>query len=135
MKSLIILLLVAIIFFLVWNGRQIKISQPVVITPQVAMEDDGPVSPDVTQRILDKIRIGEIPIDTLSIKHMGDGNYNARFLFFDPKGYKGTQYDVSARVVGGSTEIISRTQVSDGADEWNPAYKGTEPADWTALAV
>ena len=134
MKDLIVLLLLALLVFLVWNGRQTATYAPDA-TPQVGdvtPAGDKPVPPEVTQRILDQIRTGEIPIDTLFIKDLGEGNYSARFLFFNPDGYTGAQYDVTAKVTDGAAEITAQTQVG-GPDEWNPAYRGQDFTPWAAL--
>jgi hypothetical protein len=134
MKDLIVLLLLALLVFLVWNGRQTAAYAPDA-APQVGdvmPADAKPVPPEVTQRILDQIRTGEIPIDTLFIKDLGEGNYSARFLFFNPNGYTGAQYDVTAKVTDGAAEITAKTQVG-GPDEWNPAYRGQDSTPWSAL--
>mgnify|MGYP003349009537 CR=1 FL=1 len=133
MKDLIVLLLLAILIFLVWNGRQTAMYAP-SDAPQVDVTpaSDKPVRPEVTQRILDQIQTDEIPIDTLFIKDLGEGNYSARFMFFNPNGYTGAQYDVTAKLTAASTEITAYTRV-EGPDEWNPAYRGQDFTPWTAL--
>jgi hypothetical protein len=133
MKDLVILLLLALIAFLIWNGRQTA-TYDTAPAPQAPSEpDDAPVAPEVTQKILDQIKTGEIPIETLFIKSLGDGNYSARFMFFNPNGYTGIQYDVTARVTVGGADITGQTVVPPSGDDWNPAYRGKDFTAWNDI--
>jgi hypothetical protein len=125
MKDLIILILVAAVLFLVWNGRQTGRYDAAVTMPQVPT--DAPVSPDVIQVILEKVQQTAAsihPIETLYIKNSGEeGTYDARFMFFNTEGYYGTQYDVKAKVGDdGSVQIISKSETAVVGDAQNPGY-------------
>lgn len=124
MKDLIILVLVAVILFLIWNGRQTARYETPVIEPDVP--SDAPVPPDITQVILEKIQQTartSYPLETLYIKNTGNGGYDARFMFFNTDGYFGTQYDVKANVgEDGSVQILSKTETAITGDAQNPGY-------------
>ena len=124
MEDLIILVLVAIVFFLLWNGRQTVRYE--ATTEQSAIPSEAPVSPDVTQVILEKVQQSSpaiYPLETLYIKNMGKGLYDARFMFFNTDGYYGTQYDVKANVGDdGSVQIVSKTETAITGDAQNPGY-------------
>lgn len=122
MKDLIIVLLVAIILFLIWNGRQEQYSSSPASGP--AAPSDAPVSPDVTQVILEAVqKSAGYPLETLYIKTLGDNTYDARFMFFNTENYFGTQYDIKARVMpNGSVTIISQSETATTGDTDNPAY-------------
>jgi hypothetical protein len=124
MKDLIILILVSIILFLVWNGRQTARYDDTV--QPSAVPSDAPVPPDVTQVILDKVQQSSptsYPLETLYIKNTGKGVYDARFMFFDTNGYFGTQYDVQASVGdGGNVQILSKSETATQGDAQNPGY-------------
>lgn len=129
MKDIVIPVLAAIALFLVWNGKQ------------VAHYDDGGalqgdrVPPDVTQVILEKVQGSDpniVPLETLFINHAGDGVYNSRFMFFNTKGFFGSQYDVQAKVnANGSVQIMSQTE-SARAD-YSRAYKPDQYRPWTSV--
>lgn len=123
MKDLIIVLLVAIILFLIWNGRQVD-QYSGTPAPGPAVPTDAPVSPDVTQVILEAVqKSAGYPLETLYIKTLGDNNYDARFMFFNTENYFGTQYDVKARVSPtGAVTIISQSETATTGDSDNPAY-------------
>jgi len=123
MKDLVLLLLVAIILFLIWNGRQVA-RYGGDAAPGPTGPSDAPVSPDVTQVILEAIqKKAGYPLETLFIKNTGDDTYDARFMFFNTEGYFGTQYDVKARVTPtGAVTIISQSETATTGDSDNPAY-------------
>lgn len=123
MKDLILLLLVAIILFLIWNGRQVaQYSQD--MSPSATGPSDAPISPDVTQVILEAMqKTAGYPLETLYVKNVGDGVYDGRFMFFSTDGYFGTQYDVKARVnPNGSVSILNQSKTAVTGDSDNPAY-------------
>ena len=124
MKDLVILLLVALILFLIWNGRQ-GASYSAEMTPSSLGPSDAPVSPDVTQVIIEQVQKSlraTYPLETLYIKSTGKDTYDARFMFFNTDGYFGTQYDVSARVDGGGAQILSQSETAAIGDTANPGY-------------
>ena len=124
MKDLVILLLVALILFLIWNGRQ---GVGYEASPSPVGSSDAPVSPDVTQVIIEKVQKSlpaTYPLETLYIKSRGDNKYDARFMFFNTEGYYGTQYDVSATVgTDGGVQILSQSETAVTGDAANPGYQ------------
>jgi hypothetical protein len=124
MKDLILTLLVAIVLFLIWNGRQVARYSGASPAPSPVGPSDAPVSPDVTQVILEAIqKTAGYPLETLYIKNVGDDTYDARFMFFNTEKYFGTQYDVKAHLnSNGSVNIISQSETAMTGDSDNPAY-------------
>jgi hypothetical protein len=97
MKDLMILLLVIILAFLVWNSR---VNLSGYVAP-VANNGDAPVPPDVIQAIIEKVQQSkpdEYPLETLFVTPQADGTYTSRFMFFNTRKFLGTQYDVVAKV-------------------------------------
>jgi hypothetical protein len=110
MKDLMILLLVIIVAFLVWNSR-VNLSGYVSPT---ANNGDAPVPPDVIQAIIEKVQQSkpdEYPLETLFVTPQADGSYVSRFMFFNTRKFLGNQYDVVAKVrEDGNVDITSMTQ-------------------------
>lgn len=123
MKDLVLLLLVAIILFLIWNGRQV-VKYTDGASPAPMVPSDAPVSPDVTQVILEAVQKNAgYPLETLYIKSLGDNTYDARFMFFNTENYFGTQYDVKAQIMpNGSVTVLSQSETAKTGDAENPAY-------------
>jgi hypothetical protein len=123
MKDLVILVLVAVIIFLIWNSSSQTTYSP---APSPSVPSDAPVSPDVTQVILEKVQQSSqtiYPLETLYIKNAGKNLYDARFMFFNTDGYYGTQYDVKANVSDdGAVQILSKTETAITGDAQNPGY-------------
>lgn len=109
MEGLVILLLVAIIVFMIWNDRSRYAAQPMA-------SDNGsaPVPADVIQAIIEKIqqtKPDEYPLETLFINAQADGSYTSRFMFYNTRKFLGTQYDVVSRVLSdGNVEIVNISQ-------------------------
>jgi len=126
MRNLVIVILVAIVLFLFWNGRQVvRYAGGASTSPTGASgSSDAPVSPDVTQVIIEALQKKTgYPLETLYIKNVGDDMYDARFMFFNTEGYFGTQYDVKAHLnSNGSVNIISQSETAKTGDTDNPAY-------------
>lgn len=105
-----ILLLIAIIVFLIWNNR-VNLSD--YVAPPVANDGTVPVPPDVIQGIIEKIQQSkpdEYPLETLFITPQADGSYSSRFMFYNTRKFLGTQYDVTAKVrTDGNVDIINIT--------------------------
>jgi hypothetical protein len=120
MKDLIIVILIAIILFLLWNGRRSS------SFGSVGSGQTPPVPIEVTQAILNKVQESkpdEYPIETLFITAQDKGSYNARFMFFNTKHFFGQQYDVNAQISdGGSIEIteLSATSKPDPTVGYKP---------------
>lgn len=125
MKDLIVLLLVAVILFLIWNDRQVVRYSDEASAPPGA-PSSAAVSPDTIQVIIEKVQSGlpsMYPLETLYVKSAGEDTYDARFMFFNTDGYYGTQYDVKARVSGdGVVDIINKTESAITGDSDNPGY-------------
>jgi hypothetical protein len=125
MKDLVILLLVALILFLLWNSRNGD-GYSADMTPASTGPSDAPVSPDVTQVIIEQVaksRSTLYPLETLYIKSLGENTYDARFMFFNTDGYYGTQYDVKAAIgKDGGVQILSQSETAVAGDASNPGY-------------
>jgi hypothetical protein len=112
MKDLVILVLVIIVAFLVWNSR-VNLSG---YTAPVAANDGStaPVPADVTQAILEKVqqtKPDEYPLETLFITPQADGSYATRFMFYNTRKFLGNQYDVIAKIASdGSVSITNMTE-------------------------
>jgi len=129
MKDLVVLILVIMILFFIWNGRQGK-------TSTYAAGDvnlDAPVPPMIVQAIIEKVQSMKpdmAPIDTLFVNIQPDGSYTSRVLFFDTKHFLGTQYDVNAKVnTDGSVDIL---KIGDSATvDPTVGYKPDVYQPWT----
>ena len=110
MKDLMILLLVIIVAFLVWNSR---VNLSGYVAP-AANNGDAPVPPDVIQAIIEKVQQSkpdEYPLETLFVTPQADGSYVSRFMFFNTRKFLGNQYDVVAKVrEDGNVDITSMTE-------------------------
>jgi hypothetical protein len=106
MKDIVILVLVILVLFFLWNGRQEKTSTYAAGDVNLS----APVPPLVVQAIIEKVQSMKpdmAPIDTVFVNIQPDGSYNSRIMFFDTKHFLGTQYDVSAKVEqDGSVNIL-----------------------------
>lgn len=109
MKGLVILLLVAIIVFLLWNDRS-RYAAP----PMASDGGDAPVPADVIQAIIEKVqqtKPDEYPLETLFVNAQADGSYTSRFMFYNTRKFLGAQYDVVSKVLSdGNVEIVNISQ-------------------------
>lgn len=124
MKDLIIVLLLLILTFLVWNNRVVGAAE--FYEQEIANgPSTEPVSPAVTQVILEKVQEGHpdmVPLETLFINHEGDGVYKSRFMFFNSRKFYGTQMDVQAHVgTGGVVKIIKQSETA--RENYSGGYK------------
>jgi hypothetical protein len=107
MKDIVILILVILVLFFLWNGRQGKASTYAAGDVNLS----APVPPLVVQAIIEKVQSMKpdmAPIDTVFVNIQPDGSYKSRIMFFDTKHFLGTQYDVSAKVdQDGSVNILN----------------------------
>ena len=129
MKDIVILVLLAFLIFIMWNGRDTATYAPAPVARAPGPQADEPIDPKFTQQILNQIKTGDIPIETIFIKNLGDGKYSGRFMFFDPKTITGSQYDVDVR--DGSVEKVQR--VTPDSDQMNLGFKGPEYSQWSRL--
>jgi hypothetical protein len=104
MKDIVILVLVLLILFFVWNGRR---------SATYAAGDinlTAPVPPIVVQAIIEKVQSMKpdlAPIDTVFVNIQPDGSYKSRIMFYNTKHFFGTQYDISAKVAeDGSVSVL-----------------------------
>ena len=120
MKDIVILVLVIIVAFLVWNSR-VTVSG---YTAPVA-NTNVPVPADVIQAIIDKVRQSkpdEYPIETLFITPQADGVYTSRFMFYNTRKFLGNQYDVIAKIgADGAVNIQNMTESSK--EDTSTGYK------------
>lgn len=126
MKDAVIGILVLIIGFLLWNGRQAdSYDQEAVLTAER-------VPPDVTQVIIEEVQKQNpdtVPLETLFINHQGDDIYKARFMFFNTRHYFGIQYDVQAKVnLDGSVSLLETRDVA--STDYSKAYKPDLYQSW-----
>lgn len=128
MKDIVILVLVVLAFFFVWNSRQ--------TTSTYAAGDvqlDAPVPPLVVQAIIEKIQSMKpdlAPIDTVFVNIQPDGSYNSRIMFYNTKHFFGTQYDVNAEVsTDGSVNI--RSIGDSAAVDMSLGYKPDKYQPWS----
>ena len=130
MKDLITVVLLLVIAFLVWNGRQTA-----TYAQEPATQTGDRVSPDVTQVIIDAIiatKDDYRPLETLFINHQGEGVYNSRFMFLNTKNYYGEQIDVQARVnQNGSVDILNQTPTAKV--DYSKAYKPDRYESWETV--
>jgi hypothetical protein len=107
MKDFVILVLVALAFIAVLNGR----SASKVSTYAVSdVDPTTPVPPVIIQAIIEKIQSSMpdmSPLETLFVNVQPDGSYNSRHMFYNTKHFYGMQYDVNAKVgQDGSVQIV-----------------------------
>jgi hypothetical protein len=111
MKDVIVLIIAAIVFFLIFNQRQ--------TTSRYAVDDieqGAPVPPNIVQAIIEKVQSVKsdyVPIDTVFVNIQPDGSYKSRMLFYDTKNFLGTQFDVDASV--GSDGSVSIKNLGDSS--------------------
>jgi hypothetical protein len=130
MKDLVILVLVILVLFFLWNGRQ--------GTSTYAAGDvdlSAPVPPMVVQAIIEKVQSMKpdmVPLDTVFVNIQPDGSYKSRIMFFDTKHFFGTQYDVNAKVSeDGSVNILN---IGDSATvDPTSGYKPDKYQPWVDI--
>jgi len=128
MKDLVILVLVILVLFFIWNGRQGK-------TSTYAAGDivlDAPVPPLIVQAIIEKVQSMKpdlAPIDTVFVNIQPDGSYKSRMMFFNTKHFFGTQYDINAKVNDdGSVNILDIGDTN--SVEATAGYKPGKYQEW-----
>jgi hypothetical protein len=132
MKNLVVLALVILILFFIWNKQTPK--------SEYAAGDvnlTAPVPPLIIQAIIEKVQSMKpdmAPIDTLFVNIQPDGSYNSRIMFFDTKHFLGTQYDISAKVnTDGSVDIL---KIGDSSVvDQNYGYKPDKYQTWTEVTA
>jgi hypothetical protein len=107
MKDIVILILVVVVAFLVWNSR-VNLSGYMAPVEQMS---NAPVSPDVIQAIIEKVqqtKPDEYPLETIFVSPQTDGSYSTRLMFFNTRKFSGSQYDIKAKIVAdGSVELLN----------------------------
>jgi len=131
MKDLVILVLVILVLFFLWNGRQEKTSTYAAGDVNLT----APVPPLVVQAIIEKVQSMKpdmAPIDTVFVNIQPDGSYKSRIMFFDTKHFLGAQYDVSAKVdQDGSVNIL---KIGDSATvDPTAGYKPEKYQPWVDI--
>jgi hypothetical protein len=129
MKDLVVLVLVVIILFFIWNGRQANASSYEV--GDVTL--DAPVPPVIVQAIIEKVQSMKPdfePIDTVFVNIQPDGSYKSRMMFFNTKHFFGSQFDINAKVNDdGSVSILNIGDTN--TVEASAGYKPGEYQAWT----
>jgi len=122
MKDIVILVLVVIVAFLVWNSR---VNLSGYSSAPVSQMNNGPVSPDIIQAIIEKVQQSkpdEYPLETLFVTPQSDGSYATRFMFFNTKNFSGAQYDIKAKIgTDGSVDLVNINPTS--SIDLTTAYK------------
>jgi len=130
MKDLVVLILVLMILFFIWNRKQ-EVS---TYSVEDAVQELA-VSPEITQAILSKAlkdRPELVPIDTVFINPKSDGEYHARIMFFNTEHYFGVQYDILAKVSpDGRVDILSFGD--SPKTEANGGYTEGKYQEWKAV--
>jgi hypothetical protein len=132
MKDFVILVLVAIAFFAVLNGR----NTPKVSTYAVSdVDPTAPVPPVIIQAIIETVQRSlpdMAPLETLFVNIQPDGSYSSRHMFYNTKHFYGTQYDVNAKVgEDGSVQIL---KIGDSAQvDPTTGYKPDLYQPWKAV--
>jgi hypothetical protein len=105
MKDIVILVLVILVLFFLWNGRQ----KATYAAGDVVL--DAPVPPIIVQAIIEKVQSMKpdlAPIDTVFVNIQPDGSYKSRIMFYNTKHFFGTQFDINAKVNDdGSVNILN----------------------------
>jgi hypothetical protein len=131
MKDIVILALILIVGFLVWNSR-VGYS-----APPVEKMSNAPVSPDVIQAIIEKVQQSkpdEYPLETIFITPQADGSYTSRFMFFNTKKFSGAQYDIKAKVgEDGSVDLVN-VDLTSTVDE-STGYKPDTYMPYTTVTM
>lgn len=129
MKDIVILVLVLLVLFFVWNGRQEKVSTYAAGDINLV----APVPPLIVQAIIEKVQSMKpdlAPIDTVFVNIQPDGSYKSRIMFFNTKHFFGTQYDISAKVNDdGSVNILDIGDTN--TVEATAGYKPGKYQEWT----
>jgi hypothetical protein len=130
MKDLIVLVLVLVILFMIWNGRS--------TTSSYAAGDvdlTAPVPPNIVQAIIEKVQSMKpdlAPIDTVFVNVQPDGSYNSRIMFYNTKHFFGTQFDISAKVDNDGSVNVLKIGDSSTVDP-TAGYKPDVYMPWTEV--
>lgn len=128
MKDAILLTLVVVIMFLIFDRKKYD-----TYTDDAAVAGDA-VPPDVIQAIIEKVQETDpdiVPLETLFINSRGNGDYTARFMFFNTRSFTGHQYDVESQVdQDGSVRILSTTLAARPMDR---SYEPDKYKSWDAV--
>lgn len=132
MKEVIIFILLAIVGFLMWNGRRPSSYE----MAKVSVAQNVSVPANVIQSILtavQELKPDQVAIETLFVNLQADGSYVSRFMFFNTSSYSGIQYDVKSKLdpTGSKMEII---EISDSAKiDPNYGYKPDVYASYSTI--
>jgi len=115
MKDIVILILVVILAFLVWNSR---VTGTYTASPMgIPVDTAAAIPPEITGAIIEKFQSENpdlYPIETLFVNPQKDNVFDSRFMFFNTKHFYGAQYDIQARVdEDGSVKILKKTETAD----------------------
>lgn len=133
MKDAILAVLVAILAFLMWNGRQTGTytASPLGIPTDTA----AAIPPEITGAIVEKFQQQNpdlYPIETLFVNPQKEsGVFNSRFMFFNTKHFYGVQYDIEARVDDSGATILKQSRTSQ--PDPNYGYVPDKYQSWQAI--
>jgi hypothetical protein len=132
MKDFVILVLVALTFVAILNGRN---SRKVSTYAVSDVNPTAPVPPVIIQAIIEKVQSSlpdMAPLETLFVNVQPDGSYNSRHMFYNTKHFYGTQYDVNAKV--GSDGSVQIVKLGDSAQiDPTAGYKPDVYQPWKSV--
>jgi hypothetical protein len=133
MKDLVVLVLVLLILFMIWNGRATGTTTSTYAAGDVNLT--APVPLNIVQAIIEKVQSMKpdmAPIDTTFVNVQPDGSYNSRIMFYNTKHFFGTQYDISAKVnADGSVDVL---KIGDSSEvDPSAGYKPDSYMPWASV--
>jgi len=121
MEIWVILLVIAIVVLLLWK--------PAGATYDSTVRRQA-VSPDIIEVIIEAVQKTDpdiVPIETLFVNRVGDDQYSARLMFFNTRGYFGTQYDIRATVTGNGAVNITNLSSTSQVDQFDSGFSAYKP--------
>ena len=134
MKDFVILVLVVILAFLMWNSR---VTGTYTASPMgIPTDTSAAISPEITGAIIEKFQSSNpdlYPIETLFVNAQSDGKaFDSRVMFFNTKHFYGAQYDIQAQVdEDGSVKILKSTETA--SSEPGYGYVPDKYQPWNAI--
>jgi hypothetical protein len=132
MKDVAIVILLAILGFLLWNGRQQMSSTYTASPTGIPTDTSAPIPPEVVGTILEKFQETHPdlqPIETLFVTPQKDNIFDSRFMFLNTRNFSGVQYDIQAQIGEDGTVDILRKSETAQADP-NYGFVPDKYTDW-----
>ena len=121
MEIWVVLIVVAFVVLLLWKPA--SASYDSTVRRQA-------VSPDIIEVIIEAVQKTEpdmVPIETHYVNRIGDDQYSARLMFFNTRGYFGTQYDIRATVTGNGVVNITNLSTTSQVDQFDSGFSAYKP--------